>query len=152
MGLGYLWNAPNTALGLVFGGVGHVVGEVDYALGLRSVRPRIEFGNNAIQFRNNPFTPSAITIGNVQVYGPASSPGASNVHFANTPARFTVGAEEGLHTVQGMITGPLYLPLHAAAGGASSIFRSPHPGLLHPVDGWHQNNFMETGPMQGRVF
>jgi hypothetical protein len=150
-GIGYLWNAPNTALGLLFGGVGHIVGEIRYALGLSSVSPSISFGNNAVQFLNNPFTPSAITIGNVTVYGPGSAPGATNIHFANTPAGFTVGGEEMRHTYQGMITGPLYLLLHIA-GGMTSAFRSPHPGLLHPVDLWHQNNFMETGPMQGRTF
>jgi RHS repeat-associated protein len=150
-GIGYLWNAPNTALGLVFGGIGHAVGEMGYALGLRATSPSIGIGNNAIQFLDNPFTPSGITIGNVTVYGPGVSPNGGNVHFSNTPAGFTVGMEEGLHTIQGMILGPLYLPLHVV-GGVTSIFRVPHPGLLHKVDGWHQNNFMESGPMQGSVF
>jgi hypothetical protein len=143
--LGKIWNIPNTILGLTFGGIGHVAGWI------MGTNPSITFGNNAIQFHNNPLMPSAITLGNVIVYGPRTSPGDRNVNFQNTPSRHTVGQEEYRHTVQGQILGPLYLPAHII-GGVSSMFRSPNAGLLHPVDSWHSNNFMETGPMQDRVF
>ncbi len=143
--VGKVWNLPNTAVGLVFGGVGHVVGLI------MGTNPSIDFGNNAIQFHNNPLIPSAITLGNVIVYGPRTSPNDRNVHFQNTPLGHTVGQEEYRHTMQGQILGPLYLPIHII-GGVSSMFRSPNAGLLHPVDPWHSNNFMETGPMQDRIF
>lgn len=143
--LGKVWNIPNTILGLTFGGVGHVAGL------MMGTNPSITFGNNAIQFHNNPFMPTAITLGNVIVYGPRTSPSDHNVHFQNTPSGHTVGQEEYRHTIQGQILGPLYLPAHII-GGVSSMFRSPNAGLLHPVDSWHSNNFMETGPMQDRVF
>ncbi|MCG8314517.1 MAG: FG-GAP-like repeat-containing protein [Pseudomonadales bacterium] len=143
--LGKIWNIPNTVIGLVYGGVGHVAGW------MMGTNPYITFGNNAIQFHNNPLMPSAITLGNVIIYGPSTSPNASNVHFQNTPLNHTVGREEFRHTQQGQILGPLYLPAHAL-GGISSLFRAPHSGLRHGVDAWHSNNFMETGPMQDRIF
>lgn len=66
--LGKLWNLPNTLLGLAFGGLGHLVGMTGYLLGL-CPWPTISFGNNAIQFENNPFMSSAMTLGNVIIYG-----------------------------------------------------------------------------------
>jgi len=94
---------------------------------------------------------SAMTLGNVIIYGPRSSPTDRNVLFQNSPSGHTVGREEYRHTLQGQILGPLYFPAHII-GGISSMMRSPNPGLKRPVDNWHQNNFMETGPMQDRTF
>jgi hypothetical protein len=143
--IGKIWNTPNTILGLTFGGIGHIAGWI------MGTNPSISFGNNALQFHNNPLMPSAITLGNVIIYGPRTSPGDRNVHFQNTPSGHTVGQEEYRHTIQGQILGPFYIPAHII-GGVSSIFRAPNAGLRHPVDSWHSNNFMETGPMQDRVF
>ncbi len=92
-----------------------------------------------------------MTLGNVITYGTKTSPGDPNVHFKNTPEGHTVGQEEYRHTIQGQILGPLYFPAHII-GGTSSILCAPHPELRHPVDAWHRNNFMETGPMQDRTF
>jgi hypothetical protein len=62
--LGKLWNSINTVIGLVYGGIGHMVG---LAMG---TNPDISFGNNAIQFTNNPFGGvGAITLGNTITYG-----------------------------------------------------------------------------------
>ena len=142
---GKIWNAPNTAIGLVFGGLGHIAGLI---LG---TNPSVSFGNNAIQFHNNPLMGSAITLGNVIVYGPTTTPTDLNIPFSTTPKGHTVGQEEFRHTQQGQILGPLYLPAHMA-GGVGSMFRSQHPKLRYPVGVWHKNNFMEIGPMQDRRF
>jgi hypothetical protein len=143
--LGKAWNLPNTLLGLVYGGIGHVAGLI------ARTHPRISVGNNAIQFHNSPLMLTAMALGNVIIYGPARAPETANVPFCTTPSNHTVGREEFRHTQQGQILGPLYLPVHLIAG-MISLFRSPHPQLRCRVDAWHRNNFMETGPMQDRVF
>jgi len=94
---------------------------------------------------------TAMTMGNVIVYGPETRPNKSNIFFQGTPIGHTVGQEEFRHTQQGQILGPLYFPAHIV-GGVSSLLRSPRSDLHHPVDPWHSNNFMETGPMQDRIF
>jgi hypothetical protein len=85
-----------------------------------------------------------MTLGNVVVYGAGEAPGYPN--YFGLP----VGTEEFKHTLQGQVLGPLYLPSHII-GGIVSIFSNPRAGL-EGVDIWHRNNFMETGPMQGRVW
>jgi hypothetical protein len=143
--LGKAWNLPNTLLGLVYGGIGHVAGLI------ARTNPCVSVGNNAIQFHNSPLMLTAMALGNVIIYGPTRAPQMANVPFCTTPADHTVGREEFRHTQQGQILGPLYLPVHLIAG-MISLFRSPHPRLRRRVDAWHRNNFMETGPMQDRVF
>lgn len=141
------WNLPNTMVGLAVGGLGYVVGLI------KDTNPSIDFINNAIEFYNNPLVLSGITMGNTISYAVGVSPGDDNTHFVTSPAGHTVGREEYYHTLQGEILGPLYFPAHII-GGVSSYFRSPHPKLKDPkgMDWWHKNNFMETGPMQGRTF
>jgi hypothetical protein len=114
-------------------------------------RPFATVGNNALQFHNSPLMLTAMTLGNVVIYGRARSPSHANTPFVDSPATHTVGREEFRHTQQGQILGPLYLPLHLIAG-ILSLLRAPHPRLCRRVDAWHQNNFMETGPMRDRVF
>lgn len=143
--IGKVWNLPNTLLGLVYGGVGHVAGW------LMRTRPHVSLGNNAVQFHNCPLMLTAMTLGNVIIYGPRRTPETANVCFRDTPACHTVGREEYRHTQQGQILGPFYLPVHLVAGVAS-VLRSPHAELARKVDAWHRNNFMETGPMRDRVF
>ncbi len=140
-----IWAGPNTIVGLTYGGIGHLVGLA------MNTNPNITFENNAVQFTNNPLMATAMTFGNAVIYGQNVSPDSSNVHFLKTPTDFTVYGEEFRHTLQSQILGPAYFPSHII-GGMTSIFREPHPDLLHPVDKWHQNNFMETGPMQDTVF
>jgi hypothetical protein len=143
--IGKVWNLPNTLLGLAYGALGHLVG---LAAG---TRPSLSLGHNAIQFHNNALMLTAMTLGNVIIYGPCRSPDAPNVCFSDSPACHTVGREEFRHTQQGEILGPLYLPTHLVAG-LISLLRAPHPGLARPVDAWHRNNFMERGPMRDRIF
>ncbi|MEZ5499833.1 MAG: RHS repeat-associated core domain-containing protein [Steroidobacteraceae bacterium] len=75
--VGKVWNLPNTIVGLLYGGVGHVVGEIGYRLGLYSSNPSVSIRNNSITFTNNPFMSTAMTIGNVAIYGnnPRYQPG-----------------------------------------------------------------------------
>ncbi len=94
---------------------------------------------------------SAMTLGNFNVYGPSRSPGASNVNLLSTPVGHTVGREEFRHTQQSQILGPLYFPALILVG-VISLLRSPNPMLLQAVYPWHSNNFMETVPMQDRIF
>ncbi len=143
--VGKLWNLPNTLLGLIYGILGHIAGLV---LG---TRPFVSLGNNAVQFHNNALMLTAMTLGNVIIYGPSRSPDASNCCFCDSPPQHTVGREEYRHTLQGQILGPLYLPLHLI-GGVMSIFSRPDARLVRRVDAWHRNNFMETGPMRDRTF
>jgi len=143
--LGKLWNLPNSALGLVYAIPGHVLGWVF------GTSPRISIGNNALQFHNNALMLTAMTLGNVIIYGPTRSPERPNRPFIDSPPHHTIGREEYRHTQQGELLGPLYLPLHLA-GGLLSLCRAPHASLRCRVDAWHRNNFMETGPMRDRIF
>src|SRR5581483_4624029 len=136
--LGKIWNIPNDIIGLA-------VGLVSLPFG-----GHIELGYNAIEFVGSPFVASAITLGNIQIFGqtPSAQPSAPDYPFSY----HTVGDEEMHHTYQGQTLGPLYLPANLVAG-IISIFSPPHPVFNgYPVDPWHQNNFMEIGPMQGRTW
>jgi hypothetical protein len=140
--LGKIWNLANTALGLA---IGVVTLPITLATG-----GHIELGYNAIEFVGSPFVASAITLGNIQIFGqtPSAQPSAPDYPFSY----HTVGDEEMHHTYQGQTLGPLYLPANLVAG-IISIFSPPHPVFNgYPVDPWHQNNFMEIGPMQGRTW
>lgn len=138
-----IWNLPNTLIGLVFGGVGQVFGAAAYALGLRDRRPWIDFGHNAIQFHDNPFTPlGAITLGNAIIYGS----GLTHAHTDHmSDGSLTVGDHEEQHTLQGEALGPFYLPSNLLGGLAGWAFGESHS--------WHDPlNWNENGPPQGRPF
>jgi hypothetical protein len=129
---GKIWNAPNTILGLGYGGLGYIAGWPSKWLGLQKEAPGITTGNNAVQFTNNPFGGAgAITIGNTETFTPNTDKHAD--------VRQELGPHEEQHTYQGQQLGPLYLPSNILGGMA---------GLL--IDGdWHgQHNWNEAGPMQ----
>jgi hypothetical protein len=92
--LGKAWNLPNTLLGLTYGAIGYVAGL------MARTNPRVTFGNNAVQFHNNPLMLSAMALGNVIIYAPSRSPEMPNVPFSNSPPGQTVGREEYRHTPQ----------------------------------------------------
>ena len=126
--IGKVWNSPNTALGLTYGSVGHAVGEVRHAVNPEKYRkPRVVVGDNAVQFRDNPFGGvSAITIGNTTTY--------------SEPRYYTpvMVQHEKQHTYQGEQLGPFYLASNLA-GGLNA--------LLHGQD-WHgDRNWNERGPV-----
>lgn len=132
--VGKLWALPNTVIGLAYGAPGHVIGKIRNILRLRNDEPRISFGNNAIQFENNPLVKTAITLGNVIIYGSGKRyrPGASRHGGAHT-----LGAEEMQHTFQSELLGPFYLPAHGLLGVAAKLIHGYWHGPL---------NLLEAGP------
>lgn len=141
---GKIWNAPNTALGLAYGGVVYGLGAV------MGMHPRVSLGHNAVQFTNNPLGGvGAITLGNATIYNQdpfVYSP--DNIWFYpnGTPrpdgdvadgAGHGVADHEEQHTYQGELLGPVYLPSNLLGGLA---------GLLRDRD-WHgPSNWNEAGP------
>lgn len=96
--LGKIWSLPNTIIGAVYGGIGYVAGNIGYAFGWTDVRPTISFGNNAIQFHNNPLMSSAMTFGNTIVYGRGSL-----YQSDSRRGSYTLGHEEMQHTFQAQV-------------------------------------------------
>lgn len=124
---GKIWNSPNTAVGLLYGGAGHLVGEAT------GTQPYVMVDANAIQFRNNPFGGvGAITLGNTTTYREAP--------WIEASTGLSVDEHERQHTIQGEQLGPLYLPSNLLGGGLAVV-----------RDGdWHgPSNWNERGP-QGR--
>ncbi|MBK6585164.1 MAG: hypothetical protein IPG20_20210 [Gammaproteobacteria bacterium] len=121
---GKLWTLPNTIIGAVYGSVGHVVGEIGYAFGMYPVSPSIDFGNNAIQFLDNPFTlkDTAITVGNTISYGRGSNPSGFGAYGDST---VEIGRHEQAHTYQYQVLGPLFLPTYFLRGGISGPTGNP---------------------------
>jgi hypothetical protein len=145
---GKIWNLQNTAIGLSLGFAGLAIDKALYmlTLGYVDLGGGISFGNNALQFTNNPLVRGAITLGNTVIYGgspnalaPTTSPGVL----------VPIAAHELQHTYQGQLLGPLYLPAHFI-GGIASILSSPFVGLGPGGSLWHGPfNFMERGPLGG---
>jgi len=143
--LGYLWNAPNTAVGIAYGLAGMTVGAAaSVVAGATRVLTlgrfgafewyggSISLGNNALQFVDNPLQLSAITLGNTIIY-------SRRAGFDPWSPRFfgNLGIEEMQHTFQGQVLGPLYLPSHMALGTASTLWNGEWHGAI---------NVLETGP------
>lgn len=139
---GKIWNAPNTAIGAAYGGLGMGAGELAHVFG-DAPEPKVFWRDNAVQFTNNPFGGvSAITLGNTTTwkddpYGPPNdtwfkpdgSPKLENGH--------TYPQHETQHTYQGEQLGPLYLPSNLL-GGLNAVLRG---------EGWHgDHNWNERGP------
>jgi len=141
--VGKVWNLPNTAVGLVFGGVGYVAGLI------QGTNPGISIGNNAIQFTNVPtwLMPSAITLGNTITYGgqpsdPAYSPGLDAATGGRVIYNGTTGEHERQHTYQGQLLGPLYLPSNMLGMAAGMIFNGDHHGPAN----WNERGPQSTTP------
>lgn len=127
---GKAWALPDTAIGLVCGSIGSLVGL------FTGTHPGISFGHNAIQFTNNPLMLSAMTFGNVIVYGTDKTmqPNYSSPLVAGGA---TTGYQEMHHTIQAEVLGPLYFPAHIVSGVTGEIM----DGSWHGADA-----FLETGP------
>ena len=67
---GKVWNLPNTAIGLGYGLTGYAAGQLNRLRpGDQPNDPRIQFGNNAVEFVNNPLGGGrAVTLGNSITY------------------------------------------------------------------------------------
>jgi len=105
-----MWATPNTLAGLVYGGLGHVVGL------LSGTHPEITFGNNAVQFTNNPFVnrDSAFTLGNAILYGQDKPPESQ---YAYGDPDVKTGKHEQAHTHQYEVLGPLFGSAYMLQGG-----------------------------------
>lgn len=136
--IGKLWNLPNTIPGLAVGGVGHALGEIGNALGFYTPEPTIEFAHNALEFRNNllMFGGGALTLGNSISYGSKA---------------YQHAGHEQIHTYQGEVLGPLYVPAHAL-GMSASVLSYPVPSLRRR-DLFHGRlNIMEGSPFSDKLY
>lgn len=107
-----VWNAPNTALGLAWGGLGYVAGA------LPSVQmPTVSFDNNAIQFENHPLMFGAVTLGNAISYSSTLGPSDYSSVYGR---RTQTGLHEMGHTYQYQLLGPFFLPIYFMSGGVSA--------------------------------
>ena len=139
---GKAWSAPNTVVGLLYGGAGHVTG---LAKGARP-RPYVAVDANAIQFRNNPFGGvGAITLGNTTTYdGDPADPNGSWARYHELHSE-PVWEHERQHTIQAQQLGPLYLPSNLLGGGLA-LLRDRN---LNGERDWHgPTNWNERGPQQ----
>lgn len=145
--VGKVWNAPNTAIGAIYGGLGMGAGEFAHVFG-GAPEPKVFWRDNAVQFTNNPFGGvSAITLGNTTTwkddpYGPPNdtwfkpdgSPKLENGH--------TYPQHETQHTYQGEQLGPAYLPSNIAGGLTALLFDRDEHGRPN----WHgDHNWNERG-------
>jgi type VI secretion system secreted protein VgrG len=163
--LGKIWTLPNTALGLVYGGLGHIYGEVGDLVGFHKGDPDIRLGKNGIEFHDNPFMLSAMTLGNVVIYGGGddNQEGYAQAHpdaqqivglfdkdghaIGQVSAQDgkpwelgTIRDHENRHIDQAELLGPLYLPY----AGASYIM-----GVLTGGGTHGPNSPIEQSPHSG---
>ncbi len=118
--LGKIWNIPNDMIGIALGIAGLPFGA------------QAHFGDNALEFTNNPLAfLGAITFGNVINYAPGFGPTVEAPEGGHT-----VGAHEMMHTFQGQVLGPLYIPANIIGGILGILSGDYHSPA----------NFMESGP------
>jgi hypothetical protein len=140
--IGKIWNAPNTAIGAAYGGLGMGAGELAHVFG-DAPKPKVFWRDNAVQFTNNPFGGvSAITVGNTTTwkddpYGPPNATWFMPDGSPKLEKGHTYPQHETQHTYQGEQLGPLYLPSNLLEG-LNAVLRG---------EGWHgDHNWNERGP------
>ena len=114
--LGMAWTAPNTALGLLAGGI---------AMAFFGARAQLRRGELAIVFSGVRWGPGgALTLGNVILYTGAelASPCRTYAHAAGAVREppIVLADHERAHVLQYMALGPLFLPLYLLCGGVSA--------------------------------
>lgn len=134
---GKLWSLPSTVVGLTFGLISKPFGS------------SFHLRNNAIEFTQVPLMKSAMTLGNVILYG-TDDPGGLERREKPNGNGFPTWVEENRHTYQGEILGPAYIPLHILAGTISVVGTNLMGGGR--FDAWHNYNVLEFGPMSGSIF
>jgi hypothetical protein len=101
--LGKVWASPNTALGVALGAIAVMLGA------------RAQFGNNALEFLDNPLIGhvrrSAITLGNTIHYAPGRAPD-DRVRRYDRSGIVGLGEHEKAHTLQYERWGPLFLVVY----------------------------------------
>ena len=136
--LGKAWNAPNTALGLLYGLTGMLLALLIHGLG-RQPAPRVRWRDNAVQFTHNPFGGlGALTLGNTVTWiGDPYDPDDHTWDAASRREGHPITDHERQHTYQGELLGPFYLPSNLL-GGLNALLRG---------EGWHgPHNWNERGP------
>lgn len=125
-----VWAAPNSCVGLVYGGLGMPFGAVPIWDGQAGILNFIDMPGWLMR--------TAMSLGHVHVYGHGCYRHPDGSCVLN---RFGIAVitEEALHTRQAEILGPLYLPLHAISMGVSYLSGG----------GTHDNNLLEQGPERG---
>jgi hypothetical protein len=145
---GKIWNAPNTAVGLAYGGLGAAIGQVHHLFDPNAPQPKVFWRDNAVQFTNNPLGGvGAITLGNTTTWhGDPFDPADREWNRDGAPILengHTYPEHETQHTYQGEQLGPLYLPSNLAGGLMGLLF--DRDGQGNPD--WHgQRNWNERGP------
>jgi hypothetical protein len=145
---GKIWNAPNTAIGAIYGGLGMGAGQLAHVFG-GAPEPKVFWRDNAIQFINNPFGGvSAITLGNTTTwkddpYGPPNDTWFMPDGSPKLEKGHTYPQHETQHTYQGQQLGPAYLPSNIAGGLTALLFDRDENGRPN----WHgDHNWNERGP------
>lgn len=113
--VGMAWALPNTALGLVAGGVGMAFG----------AHAHLRRRDLAVVFHRWPWGPGgAITFGNVILHtgDTLDAPCVTYAHRAGhgDQPHISLADHERAHVYQYMVLGPLFLPLYLACGGISA--------------------------------
>lgn len=132
--LGMAWALPNTALGLIAGGVCLA----------RGAHAHVSTRDLAIVFHGVPFGPGgALTLGNVILHTGASldEPCVTYAHRAGhgEQPRIQLADHERAHVYQYMVLGPLFLPLYGVCGGVSvrnRFERAADRYALHGAGWW----------------
>ena len=143
--VGMLFNAPNTALGLGYGYLGHGIGKLLYDPKTARQKgspfegpPRIEKRRGRPEFVNNPFGGvGAITFGEATIYSrdPYEPNGSWQDHRRLTGQ--SVEDHEDQHVIQGRHLGLAYLPSNLI-GGLTALALDRN---------WHgERNWNERGP------
>lgn len=112
--LGMVWTLPNTAIGLLAGGVGVAFG----------AHAHLRRRDLAVVFHEWPWGPGgAITFGNVILHtgdtldAPCVTYAQRAGHGDESP--ISLADHERAHVYQYMVLGPLFLPLYLVCGGIS---------------------------------
>lgn len=143
---GKVWNAPNTALGLGYGLAGYAAGQLNRLRpGDQPNDPRIQFGHNAVEFINNPWTTGAITLGNTVSYKGDPYDPHDDWRLYKEGYGHPIQEHEKQHTYQGQQLGPLYLPSNIA-GLALSMLRGEKDDINGSTTGHGISNWNERGP------
>ena len=122
--LGVLWTLPNTAIGLLLGGIGLPFG----------AHVHWRRRDLALVFHRWPWGPGgAITFGNVILHtgDDLDSPCVTYAHRAghgDEPA-IMLADHERAHVYQYLVLGPLFLPLYLVFGGISARSRGARPPI-----------------------
>ena len=129
--VGKVWNSPNTALGVLAGGVGYGLAQANRLRPGPQPVPGVAFGHNAVEFTNNPLGGvSAVTLGNAILY--------SDDKYASEAGR----AHEQAHTYQGQQLGPAYLPSNLLGG----LWAMAKDGRWHGDHNWNERGPQLTPP------